>query len=101
MWKVAKVHVALTVFWFLAGLVFVFVFPHFQIGDFWEIGFSILQPQFWISAILDTNDSWGRAAVEFWGCVIAIPVWSLCFGWLYVRFTNWLNHFPVLGRKVF
>jgi hypothetical protein len=29
------------------------------------------------------------------------PLWSFCFGWLYVKFTNWLNHFPVLGKKVF
>jgi hypothetical protein len=33
--------------------------------------------------------------------LISIPAWSLCFGWLYVKFTNWLNHFPVLGKKVF
>jgi hypothetical protein len=33
--------------------------------------------------------------------LISIPIWSICFGWLYVKFTNWLNHFPVLGKKVF
>jgi hypothetical protein len=31
----------------------------------------------------------------------SVPSWSICFGWLFVKFTNWLNHFPVLGRKVF
>ena len=31
----------------------------------------------------------------------SIPLWSLCFGWLYVKFTDWLNHFPVLGKKFF
>ena len=41
---------------------------------------------------------------EVFHCLIAIlsiPIWSLCFGWIYVKFTNWLNHFPVLGKKVF
>ena len=33
--------------------------------------------------------------------LLSVPVWSLCFGWIYVKFTNWLNHFPVLGKKVF
>jgi hypothetical protein len=32
---------------------------------------------------------------------ISMPLWSLCFGWLCVKFTNWLNHFPILGKKVF
>jgi len=27
--------------------------------------------------------------------------WSVCFGWLFVKLDNWLNHFQVLGRKVF
>jgi|ERR1043165_522975 hypothetical protein len=30
-----------------------------------------------------------------------MPIWSLCFGWLFVKFDNWLNHFPVLGKRVF
>ncbi len=35
-------------------------------------------------------------------CVtILVPLWSLCFGWLYAKFTNWLNHFPTLGKRVF
>jgi hypothetical protein len=33
--------------------------------------------------------------------IVSIPLWSICFGWIYVKFTNRLNHFPVLGRKVF
>jgi hypothetical protein len=32
---------------------------------------------------------------------ILMPVWSICFGWLFVKLDNWLNHFPVLGKKVF
>jgi hypothetical protein len=34
-------------------------------------------------------------------CLLTIPIWSLCFGWLFVKLDNWLNHFPVLGKKVF
>jgi hypothetical protein len=33
--------------------------------------------------------------------LVSIPLWSVCFGWIFVKFLNWLNHFPVLGRKVF
>src|ERR1039457_37388 len=32
---------------------------------------------------------------------LSMPLWSLCFGWLFVKFDNWLNHFPVLGKRVF
>ncbi|HEY4952179.1 MAG TPA: hypothetical protein VII71_02190 [Verrucomicrobiae bacterium] len=32
---------------------------------------------------------------------VSMPIWSLCFGWIFVKFDNWLNHFPVLGKKVF
>ena len=100
--KVAKTHFALTVFLFLAALVFGFVFPHVQIGDFWMIAFLILQPHFLLLAVLNTNPGGGILdAIEFWGCVIAIPIWSICFGWLNVKFKNWLNHFPVLGKRVF
>jgi hypothetical protein len=31
----------------------------------------------------------------------SIPIWSICFGWICVKSVNWLNHFPVLGKRVF
>src|SRR5450432_2626407 len=34
-------------------------------------------------------------------CLISVPVWSICFSWLFVKLDNWLNHFPVLGKRVF
>ena len=34
-------------------------------------------------------------------CFVLMPLWSLCFGWIFVQIDNWLNHFSVLGRKVF
>jgi hypothetical protein len=30
-----------------------------------------------------------------------LPLWSFCFGWISVKLDNWLNHFPVLGKRVF
>ena len=33
--------------------------------------------------------------------LILMPLWSICFGWVFVKFINWLNHFPVLGKRVF
>jgi hypothetical protein len=32
---------------------------------------------------------------------VSIPIWTICFSWIFVRLDNWLNHFPVLGKKVF
>src|ERR1035437_2415116 len=64
--------------------------------------FVFMQPQFFLLIILQTNPAVGLInAIEFWSCVILIPIWSFCLGWLFVKFENWLNHFPVLGRRVF
>ena len=64
--------------------------------------FVFLQPQFFLLKILETNPAGGLIdAIEFWGCVISMPLWSICFSWAFVKFDNWLNHFSVLGRKVF
>jgi hypothetical protein len=69
--------------------------------------FLFFQPQFWfqyrmgqiqvVESITSTIPSWLLLSIYF----ISIPLWSICLGWLYVKFTNWLNHFPVLGRRVF
>jgi hypothetical protein len=40
---------------------------------------------------------WILLIIEF----LTAPVWSICFGWLFVKLDNWLNHFPVLGRRIF
>jgi hypothetical protein len=37
---------------------------------------------------------------EFWALALT-PLWSICFGWIYVKFIGWLNHFPVLGKIFF
>jgi len=30
-----------------------------------------------------------------------IPIWCNFTGWIFIRVRNWLNHFPVLGKRVF
>jgi hypothetical protein len=70
---------------------------------FWTNIAFILQPQFWLSAKLFKAGVssiflvWSILIFQF----VAIPLWSYCFGWIFVKLDNWLNHFPVLGKKVF
>ncbi|MEI7808886.1 MAG: hypothetical protein WCJ07_10445 [Verrucomicrobiota bacterium] len=33
--------------------------------------------------------------------LVSIPVWSICFSWIFVKLDSWLNHFPFLGKKFF
>ena len=106
MWKVAIIHFVLsgicisapafidcytvkgpiseTLYWNLAWL------------HFLNICESILQPQLIYSKIFIVHAG-PITILKF----LAVPFWSLCFGWLFVKLDNWLNHFPVLGRKVF
>jgi hypothetical protein len=78
------------------------------VGWGWLIIFCFLQPQFliyfqissfasqhgWIkpSAYENANDNG-------YEIVLIIPIWSLCFGWIYVRTINWL--FPSSRQKSF
>jgi hypothetical protein len=88
MWKVAIAHFGLTAFVFC---------KLFRIGPdesqwhySWLKLFYSFQPQFLI------------VSADFQIFLFAsISLWSICFGWLYVKFTNWLNHFSVLGKRVF
>jgi hypothetical protein len=114
MLKVAIAHLVLSV-WF--GMVLVnheaeaggifegsfFAWDHFTLKIF-----LFLQPQFLFA--FHANHPMGFRFVGYNSnqslltpifLLILIPLGSLCFGWLYVKFTNWLNHFPVLGKKVF
>jgi hypothetical protein len=111
---VAAVHLALTVFAYLSipgehrtthfdeGS-----FMHWEfVNAFWTNVFFLLQPQLWIWIKL-FNLGYLHATsslikfIYVSSIFISVPVWSFCFGWLYVKFTNWLNHSPVLGKKVF
>ena len=57
----------------------------------------ILQPQFYFTKFI--KPPVGGFVVLL--LMMTAPVWSICFGWLFVKLNNWLNHFPVLGKKVF
>jgi hypothetical protein len=82
-------------------------FMHWEfVNAFWTNTLFLLQPQIciWIKLfnlgyLYATTSLLKFIYVSF--ILISVPVWSFCFGWLYVKFTNWLNHFPVLGKKVF
>jgi succinate-acetate transporter protein len=91
--KVAIVHFALTV---LCAF-FALLIPFNLVAVF-----LFLQPHFLMLGVLNTDPGGGIIdALEFWGCLIAIPLWSLCFGWIYVKLFDRLSHFSPLGKKIF
>jgi hypothetical protein len=101
--KVAIAHFVLTV---------IYIFNLFYMGGIFSglesIPYWILQPQFSLVllkfqiGIMFFHTHSASLTMFFIGvCIALIPLWSICFGWFYVKFTNWLNHFPVLGKKVF
>jgi len=111
MWKVAIAHFLLTLLfiWEVARfqtLSFSLNYDHFSLmvwHNFWLKAFFVFQPQFLITQLnfvksLDFEVV-TRVVLDFLFGIM--PLWSICFGWLFVKFDNWLNHFPVLGRKVF
>ena len=68
---------------------------------------ALLQPQFFILNHFTYWVNWlfTLIPIPFWLQIpiffISIPLWSICFGWIFVKLDNWLNHFPVLGKRVF
>jgi len=123
--KVAITHFCLSVFVFLALLSYPsysssgssdiaasfdylqqYVIWHNAWDFFWLMTLQLLQPQtLLIGKILKLCFGMNFLAQFLWLVTIiqicCAPIWSLCFGWIYVKLTNWLNHFPVLGKKVF
>jgi hypothetical protein len=102
-WKVAMAHFALS-----ALILVVFAQPSStdSMRYLWFSFLEILQPIFWLMTLAMKQflvENWSLNLSAFLSIcfLIVIPLWSICFGWLYVKFTNWLNHFPVLGKKVF
>jgi hypothetical protein len=89
MWKVAIGHFV------LSGTVFLLC-EKLELN--WWI-FGIFQPQFVI--LITSIDI--KAVPPFWYLLpfCLAPAWSICFGWIFVKLVNWLNHFPVLGKRVF
>jgi hypothetical protein len=52
-------------------------------------------------SILPTHPVWLLALFFYVLIFLSVPLWSYCFGWIFIRSKDWLNHFPVLGKKVF
>jgi hypothetical protein len=96
--KVAVAHFVLSIFviwklvaYFLADYIGPYE-PTWR--HFWRDAFYSFQPQFLVADKLGTVFIVGI-------CAALVPIWSFYFGWLYTKFVNWLNHFPVLGKRVF
>jgi hypothetical protein len=115
MWKVAIVHFALTVFvvWKLlhysawSGPIEKEVWFNAW-GLFWLKVFVFLQPLLsfltWFFNLIHLSKNELSGLIEFLersAMVFSIPLWSLCFGWIYVNLVNRLNHFSALGKKIF
>jgi hypothetical protein len=124
--KVALVHFGLTLLFFVLwiarecssykspdGIVYVGVLG--WLSKFIVVSLAVLQPvsNFLLWAVEKIN--WfsvfpenfsarilGLMSSTIIACLFFVSmVWSICFGWIYVKSVSWLNHFPVLGRKVF
>jgi hypothetical protein len=74
--------------------------------SFWIKAFVLLQPicvcVLWALHFLNLGN-WGGIGTFLVGLAILLTgvCWSMCFGWLFVKSTSWLNRFPILGKKVF
>ena len=119
--NVARVHFGLTVF-FAALLFFWDSFPyssnliqsrvvHAIWGQFWLDVLKLFQPlSYLVVSLLQEIDLhfklpdqpfWGLVPIYYGVLLVSCLFWSICFGRIVVRLDNWLNHFPVLGKKVF
>jgi hypothetical protein len=118
MWKVAIGHFLLSILFLVIVLNYGFVARSYSGGynailegesraawmeawaNLWQVIFSFFQPQFWL-----INKFVQHIQEPRWLLIpvflITIPIWSLCFSRIFSKFDNWLNHFPVLGKRVF
>jgi len=70
-------------------LVYEFLYNHInQVTAHW-IGFNSM----WLAR--DWFNKVGTIAI-----FVLMPIWSICFSWIYVKCVNWLNRFPVLGFPI-
>ena len=68
---------------------------------FWLKLFYLVQPQFFVFGLVQNilvklPDWFGQLVF-----ISSVPLWSICFAWIFVKLDNRLSHFPVLGKKVF
>jgi hypothetical protein len=99
MWKVAIVHFLLSVvvWWKLNDFPCFFLMPTPPLFETCLDIYYFLQPLLWVCLKLGFTLIKDSTVLYYF----SIPLWSICFGWLFVKFDNWLNHFPVLGKRVF
>ena len=108
MWKLALLHFSITAISFFAGLVLLLKYKdedNYLVNVLYPSLSSFLyflQPLCLLIdwCMIQVSPSFGRnhsALITF----LSFPIWSICFGWIFIRGKDWLNHFPVLGRKVF
>jgi hypothetical protein len=114
--RVAKIHFALSVFF---GVMFLILAPSLATAKshsepnliwvifvaFWAISFFLLQPQCFLIPVLVSafpiKNPFVEWAIFFILPLIIAPFWSYTFASIFIRVHDRLNHFPVLGKKVF
>jgi hypothetical protein len=78
--------------------------------QFWVVILFILQPlpflllftsNLVLFLIWHHPSIWLATSLSWILISISVPFWSFCFGRIFVKIDNWLNHFPVLGKRVF
>jgi hypothetical protein len=115
MWKVtiiAIAHFSLTLFVLMKlGFPLIGASSHAReiwlngLGGFWLKFVWLLHPQFFLLGVINVYLKkiipFTFSSPFFILAAISIPLWSICFGWLCVKFTNWLNHFSHSRQKSF
>jgi hypothetical protein len=110
MWKAAIAYFALSLLCVAAEMLMPENFNHptemDRIRDAFSstllVVFVCLQPWilFLFKALSSLEAFCGRAGIVLFIAVLMFG-WSLCVAWLLIKLDNWLNHFPVLGKRVF
>jgi hypothetical protein len=110
--KAAKIHFALSVF---SGLLFLIMLPamataksHSEPDSVFLViflaamlSFFLLQPQFLVIEFFVAALALRIYSSDIILGLVIAPFWSYVFAWILIRTKDWLNHFPVLGKKVF
>jgi hypothetical protein len=128
-WKVATIHFAISLIFLVnpplahVSSFYQKVTPRLCMYEFYLSSCEFFQPQCLLFESIP-NDmrfnetvAFNRSLAHFFGfkdwwrwrisSKVAIPIylalmplWSLCFSWVYVRCVNWLNRFPILGFPI-
>jgi uncharacterized membrane protein (UPF0182 family) len=100
MWKVASVHFGLTI---IFGLILTSSFQSASQMPYCLDFFYWLQPQFWVRPVIFDLSIDGRISflLKLAFYVFSIPIWSLCFSWIYVKLLDRLNHFQRSEKEIF